>query len=236
MLDIRIIATGSSGNCYRITDGQSVLMIEAGIRFKQIQQGFDFQLSGVVGCLISHEHGDHAKAVREVMEVGVDCYMSAGTARAMNLSGHRLHIVSALEQFRVGTFTILPFPVQHDAQEPMGFLIQSDDGEKLLFATDTYFLKYRFTGLNYLMIEANYRRETLEENIQAGRVPAAIRNRIIKSHFEIENVKAFLKACDLSQCREIHLIHISSGNGEPMAFVSEVQAMTGIPTYAKGVE
>ena len=115
-------------------------------------------------------------------------------------------------------------------------MIQSDDGEKLLFATDTYFLKYRFTGLNYLMIEANYRRETLEENIQAGRVPAAIRNRIIKSHFEIENVKAFLGACDLSQCREIHLIHISSTNGEPMAFVSEVQAMTGIPTYAKGVE
>ena len=78
MLDIRTIATGSSGNCYRITDGQSVLMIEAGIRFKQIQQGFDFALSsGLPGALISHEHLDHAKAVRDMMAAGVDCYMSA---------------------------------------------------------------------------------------------------------------------------------------------------------------
>lgn len=236
MLDITTIATGSTGNCYRITDGQSILMIEAGIPFRRIREAFDFDLSGVAGCLLSHCHGDHAKAVSDILAAGVDCYTSAGTAQALELSGHRLHIVSTLKQFRVGTFTVLPFPVQHDAQEPMGFLIQSDNGSKLLFATDTYYIRHIFTGLNYILVEANYRREILEQNIQAGLIPPAMRNRIIKSHFEIENVKTFLGACDLSQCREIHLIHISKGNGDPKAFVDEVQAMTGIPTFAKGVE
>ncbi len=232
MIEIKIIATGSTGNCYRITDGTSVLMIEAGIRFQAIRKAFDFKLSGVSGCLLSHEHGDHAKAVLELLKSGVDCYMSSGTAHALQLSGHRLHTVPALEQFRVGTFTVLPFQVQHDCSEPFGFLIQSDAGDKLLFITDSVYCKYRFAGLTHIMVEANYQKSILDENIASGLVPGSLRNRIIKSHFEIENVKAFLGACDLSQCREIFLIHISRTNGDPARFVDAIQSMTGIPTYA----
>ena len=234
MIEITTIASGSSGNCYRITDGTSVLMLECGIRFREIRQAFDFQLANVAGCLLTHEHGDHSKAVLELLKSGVDCYMSSGTAQALQLSRHRLHTVPALEQFRMGTFTVLPFPVQHDAPEPFGFLIQSDAGDKLLFITDSFYCKYRFKGLTHIMIEANYQKSILDENIASGLVPASIRNRIIKSHFEIENVKAFLAACDLSKCREIHLIHISGTNGNPGGFVDEIQAMTGLPTYANG--
>ena len=157
--------------------------------------------------------------------------MSAGTASALNLSGHRMHVVPPLEQFRVGTFTVLPFPVHHDCAEPFGFLIQSDTGDKLLFATDTYYIKYRFAGLNYIMIEANYSKGILEENISAGKINPGLKHRIEKSHFEIGNVKAFLGACDLSDCRAIHLIHTSDVNGDHGAFVNEVQELTGIPTY-----
>lgn len=175
---------------------------------------------------------DHAKSAKEIMAAGIDCYMSSGTAEKLSLSGHRLKIKNALEQFRVGTFTVLPFPVQHDAQEPFSFLIQSDAGDKLLFITDSFYCRYRFAGLTHIMIEANYQKSILDENIASGLVPASIRNRIIKSHFEIENVKAFLGACDLSQCREIHLIHISGQNGDPGGFIDAIQSMTGIPTYA----
>ena len=177
---------------------------------------------------------DHAKSVKDILAAGLDCYMSSGTAKALQLSGHRLHTVPALEQFRVGTFTVLPFATQHDCADPYGFLIQSDAGDKLLFITDSYYCKYRFAGLTHIMIEANYQKSILDENIASGLVPASIRNRIIKSHFEIENVKAFLGACDLSRCREIHLIHISGTNGDPAGFVDAIQSMTGIPTYANG--
>lgn len=208
-------------------------MIECGIRFREIRQAFDFKLSGVAGCLLSHEHGDHAKSVKDILSAGVDCYTSSGTAHALELSGHRMHTVPALEQFRVGTFTILPFPVQHDANEPFGFLIQSDACDKLLFITDSFYCKYRFYGLTHIMIEANYKKSILDENISSGLVPAALRNRIVKSHLEIENVKAFLAASDLSKCREIHVIHVSNTNGCKESFVSEIRSLTGIQTYCE---
>jgi len=56
MLNIMIIASSSAGNCYRVSDGNEQIMIECGIRFKRIRESFDFRLSQVAGCLISHEH------------------------------------------------------------------------------------------------------------------------------------------------------------------------------------
>jgi phosphoribosyl 1,2-cyclic phosphodiesterase len=74
----------------------------------------------------------------------IDCYISAGTVEALGISGHRLNIIKAKQQFRIGTWTALPFDTQHDAAEPLGFLLANQDGEKLLYATDTYFIRYRF--------------------------------------------------------------------------------------------
>lgn len=52
---------------------------------------------------------------------------------------------------------MLPVKTEHDAKEPLGFLIYSrTTREKLLFATDTYYIRYRFPGLTHIMIECNY--------------------------------------------------------------------------------
>lgn len=231
MIDITVIASGSSGNCYHIADPTTTLMIEPGIRFRKIREAFSFNLSSVAGCLVTHEHGDHAKATKEVMKAGIDCFMTRETADALNLSGHRLKLIKPGELFTAGTFKILPFSTQHDAVNPVGFLIQSETGEKLLFVTDTYYLRYRFKGLNYILIECNYSKEILEENIRSGAVPPEIRNRIVKSHFELENVKRFFRANDLSAVRQIHLIHLSGQNGDPDRFKTEIQETTGKPVY-----
>jgi len=227
---IKVIASGSTGNCYRITDGKTVIMIEAGIRFKLIQQAFDFKLHDVAGCLLSHEHGDHAKSVKDIMKAGIDCFMSPGTAKALKLSGHRLKTVSVKQIFTIGTFKILPFEAQHDCAEPFGYLIQSGS-EKLLFLTDSYYCKYRFTCVTHFLIEANYCKKILEENIESGRTPAFIKHRLLKSHFEIENVKEFFRVNDMSACKEIYLIHMSKGNADPELFKNEIQKITGKPVY-----
>lgn len=206
-------------------------MIECGIRFPLIREAFNFKLSEVSGCLISHEHFDHSKAVKDIMKAGINCFMSDGTAKALKLSGHRLKIIKSKELFTIGTFKILPFDTQHDCSDPLGFLLQSRDGEKLLFATDTFYLKYKFKGLNYILIECNYSRKFLEENIKSGITPEAIRNRIIKSHFEIENVKDFLRENDLSRVKQIYLIHISNTNGNSKFFKEEIQKLTGKEVY-----
>jgi len=230
MIDIQVIASGSTGNCYRVTDGESVLMLECGLRFKQIRQAFNFCLSGVDACLLSHCHADHSKAVKETMAAGIDCYMSAGTAEKLSLSGHRLKTKKPLETFTVCTFKIKPFLVKHDAAEPFGFLIQSGS-EKLVFATDTYYVPYRFSGVSHWMIEANYDREILEKNIRSGDVSPAMEKRLVTSHFEFARVKKFFGEQDLSKARGIWLIHISKGNGDPERFKSEIEQIAGVPTY-----
>ncbi len=232
MIYIKTIASGSTGNCYRISDGETIIMIEAGIRFHQIREAFDFKLSEVSGCLCSHEHKDHSKAIKDVMKAGIDCYMSPGTARALKLSGHRLKMVKSKELFTVGTFKILPFNAQHDCAEPYGYLLQSKNGEKLVFITDSFYCRYRFPGVNYYMVECNYSKGLLEKNIKSGIVPEAIRNRIVKSHFELENVKEFFRVNDMSKVKQIHLIHISDNNGDKEFFKSEIQKLTGKETYS----
>ena len=174
---------------------------------------------------------DHSKAVKDIMRAGIDCYISAGTAEALGISGHRLNIIKAKQQFRIGTWTALPFDTQHDAAEPLGFLLANQDGEKLLYATDTYFIRYRFRGLTHIMIETNYSMDILKRNVDAGTVPKELKSRILKSHFSLENVKRFLQANDLSKVQEIWLLHLSEQNSCEKRFKEEVQKITGKPTY-----
>jgi phosphoribosyl 1,2-cyclic phosphodiesterase len=227
MIDIQAIASGSNGNAYRIFDGHTSILLEAGIKYRDIQKGFNFRMSEVSGCLVTHEHGDHSKSVRDVMKAGIDVYASQGTFDALNLSGHHVKPVKSLEQFTIGTWTILPFDVQHDVSEPLGFLLVNKAGEKLLFATDTYYIKYMFKGLTHLMIECNYSMDILDKNILEGRVPQVMRKRLIQSHFNLENVKKFLKANDLSKVKEIWLLHLSDTNSNADLFKREIQGLTG---------
>lgn len=230
MINISTFASGSKGNCYRVDDGETVLMIEPGIQFRKIRKAFDFKLSSVEACLSTHEHGDHSKAVADVANAGIDVYMTQGTADALGVRSHRINIIKHGEIFDVGTFLIMPFSTNHDAAEPVGFLLASGEN-KILFATDTFYIKYKFSGLTHIMLECNYKKEWLNENIMSGKIPKSLKKRIEGSHFELENVKNFLKANDLSKVEEIHLIHISSTNGDPEYFKKEIQGLTGKPVY-----
>ncbi|WP_027339956.1 MBL fold metallo-hydrolase [Halonatronum saccharophilum] len=234
MIDIKALASSSKGNCYWVSDGKTPLLLECGISFKDIKRGIGFRTSEIAGCLISHEHGDHSKAIKDVARAGIDCYMSQGTAEALGLESHRIKLVSSRVQFKLGTWTILPLEVQHDALEPLGYLLVNQEGEKLLFATDTYYIKYKFEGLTYIMVECNYAKDILDENVRAGKVPAAHRNRLLESHFELNNVKKFLKVNDLSKVKEIHLLHLSDGNSDEGRFKREIQELTGKMVFIAG--
>jgi len=232
MIEFTPYASGSRGNCYRITDGRTPLLLECGISINEILRKTNAMggVSSLAGCLVSHGHKDHSKAVKDLMKFGVDIYLSQGTADEISGLGpwrHRTNIIKAKQQFRIGTWTILPFKTQHDAAEPLGFLLANQDGEKLLYATDTYFIRYRFNGLNVIAVECNYSLDILRANVEAGHVEPALKNRILKSHFSLENVKKFLQANDLSKVQEIWLLHLSDGNSDEARFKREIQELTG---------
>lgn len=227
MVDIKVLATGSKGNCYHISDGSTQLLLECGINFRDIQKGLNFETNKLAGVLVTHEHKDHCKGINTVLERGLNVYMSKGTKEALSLDHHRIKTVEAKKQFKIGTWTILPFDVQHDVSEPLGFLLQSDNGAKLLFATDTYYIKYKFTGLSHIMIECNYDQQTLDENVLNGYVHPAMRKRVMRSHFGLENVLEFFKVNDLSRVEQIWLLHLSDGNSNEERIRSEVARATG---------
>lgn len=233
MISIKPIASGSTGNAYYISDGETALLLEAGISIKSLKIGTAYKLSGVAGCLCSHAHSDHSKAVKDVMKLGINCYMSKGTAKQLNLSGHRLKTVESLKQFNIGSWTILPFDVEHDCIEPLGFLLQSGK-EKILFITDSAYCRYLFKGVTRLMIECNYQLEILNENVKNGKIPVAMKNRILNSHFELNNVVEFIKTLDLSHLKETWLLHLSDGNSNAEQMKKAVQAVSGKPVYIAG--
>lgn len=231
MIQITTLATGSKGNCYHITDGVTHILIECGIRFRDIQKSLNFKTSGLAGCLVTHEHKDHCAGIKDVLKAGIDCYMSSGTAEAIGIKHHRIKKVEAKKQFQLGTWTILPFDVQHDVSDPLGFLLMNQEGEKLLFATDTYYIKYKFPGLTHIMVECNYSMDILIQNIVDGLVPKVMKKRLERSHFSLENVKEFLKANDLSKVQEIWLLHLSDNNSDEKRFKREIQELTGKLVY-----
>jgi phosphoribosyl 1,2-cyclic phosphodiesterase len=227
MIEITALASSSKGNCYRVTDGNTPLLLECGINYRDIQKALHFQMSSIAGCLVTHEHNDHVKAIKDLLKAGIDVYASKGTFETLNLTHHRTKSVKAREQFQIGTWTILPFEVEHDVSEPIGFLLANQQGEKLLFATDTYFIRYKFKGLTHIMVECNYSKDILNQNVADGFIDKGRKKRLMRSHFSLDNVKEFLKVNDLSKVQEIWLLHLSDTNSNSDLFKREVQELTG---------
>lgn len=230
MVEIRSFASSSAGNAYLVTDGRSPLLLDCGLTIRELKVATGHRLSTLAGCLVSHEHGDHAKAAADLMRAGVDCYMSRGTADALGLSGHRLHIIHALKQLRIGNWTVLPFDTVHDAAEPLGFLLATGR-EKVLYLTDSAYCKYRFPGLMHILIECNHSMDILRARVESGALHPAMKRRIMQNHMSLDTVKGFLRANDLSRVREIHLLHLSDGNSDAAQFEREIRSLTGKPVY-----
>lgn len=212
------LASSSSGNAYIVSDNDTRILLECGVSHTKLQKLAGFKLTEFQGVLVTHEHKDHAKSVQELIERGMDVYMSAGTADALETDAAKL--IESMEQFNVGSLDIVPFTTFHDAAEPLGFLIKSRvDGDVLAFATDTVNLRYKFPGLNILAIEANYDKAILD---RCEKMPEKVRYRITNSHMEIGTLCDYLRSLDLSQCREIHLLHLSDATSHEGHFINKV--------------
>jgi phosphoribosyl 1,2-cyclic phosphodiesterase len=176
---------------------------------------------------------DHCKGAEGLAKAGTDIYMSAGTAEAIGLTGHRIHPVEAGKKFTLPNWVIFPFATEHDAVDPLGFMIRyRPTGETIMYMTDTYYSRYKATGANYIICECNYVSDTLDANIEAGSIPRALRHRLLRSHFSLHNVIEWLKASDLRECRKIILVHLSDSNSDEARMVREITAATKIDTVA----
>lgn len=234
-MNLKVISSGSIGNCYVLESASETLLIECGIPFSEIKKGIDFDFNKLKGAIVSHSHNDHSKSMPELVRYGVKVYASEATHKEVGtIISHNATIIEPLQKFTVGSFTILPFEVKHDVPT-FGFLLYHIECGKVCFATDTYFIPQTFRGLNNIIVEANFCEEIINEKMGWKSEKRFLRDRIIQSHFSLQNCKDFLKANDLSQVHNIVLIHLSDTNSDAKRFQREVSDLTGkTVTVAKG--
>ena len=215
-MTFKSLASSSSGNAYIITDadtdGVTNILLECGLRFKELEIKLEHKLSDITACLITHEHVDHSKSHRELTERGIPVYSSAGTAEA--LENTLIRTVEEKAIFSVGSIKVLPFGVFHDAAQPFGFLLRGGDGETLLFATDTRSIPCTVDGLNIAAVECNHDRRMLEcDNAEPWIKRAA------NTHMSIETLCEYLDKLDRSRLRQIYLLHMSDRHADEGAYV-----------------
>ena len=236
-MKIEVLGTGSSGNCYKVEIGTATLLLECGLPYKVIQRKLNFKVSQIDACLVTHEHMDHAKAVKDLMKAGIDCYMTRGTAEALGVSGHRLKTFRPFEKAHyyseeLKDLIILPFEAIHDVKEPVSYYIRTfrktEKTESLVFVTDSAYLKYKIPDCDRLMIECNYVKSVLDKQVEDGKLNINLRNRIVKNHLSLETLVEALKVADLSRCKQIYLMHLSDGNSDEELIKRTIQETTGV--------
>jgi phosphoribosyl 1,2-cyclic phosphodiesterase len=224
---LKCLGSNSSGNCYLMEDENECLILEAGIPFKEVKKVLDFNTSKIVGVIVTHEHGDHAKYVKEYVKAGIEVYMSAGTAENLEAEFISVTPMKSGYWYQMGNFNVTPFSVVHDAAEPFGFVIRHEDIGTLLFATDTEYIKLNFKklNLNHIMIECNYSQKIIDSRVYSGATDQSLRNRVLQSHMELDTCKNFIEMNKTDKLDNVILLHLSDGNSNERQFKKEIQSI-----------
>lgn len=226
-MNITVIGSSSSGNGYIINTDKGSLLIECGMKLNKAEAALNYDLSSVEGLLVTHEHGDHSAYIDDYIK-HFNVYATEGTLRERNVIGHHnARVIKYSKPLCIGDFKVMAFRTQHDAAEPCGFLIVLPNGEKLVFATDTSRLFLRFSGISYWIVECNYDKEILQDNVNNGVVNIGLAKRIVKSHLSLSQLCNMIDVNDFSDTKLILLIHLSNNNSNRKKFVAEIARRTG---------
>ena len=226
---VKVLSSGSSdGNCTLVQTSKGLnILLDVGLNFKTLQKKLDYAFINF--AFVTHEHGDHANktAIKNLLKRGTNVIMTQGTKSALHLADrHNLLIVDTETRGNIEVFKAI-----HDAAEPVSFCIEVD-GERIYYITDTQDITFPLVGVTRLIVEANHSAALLA----ASQIEESRKYRIRNTHLSLENLIRALKATDLTQCKEIHLIHISSTNGNGAAFKAALKPIVGdIPTFIERV-
>lgn len=228
-----VLDSGSKANGYilQAANGES-LILEAGVHPDKLEKAMNFDFSGVVGCLVSHRHMDHAQWLSKYLKSGIKCYMNEDTSDNLEGDYHNAWLMFSERQFQLGRFTIKPLEVAHDVP-CYAFIIDHPESGRMFFLTDSSFCRWNLSnlGIRTWMVECNYHLEKLEENFKAGRIPYNVYERVRYGHFGLSNTREFFAANDLSQTMRIILLHLSSQNGDGELFKREIERQTAKEVY-----
>lgn len=217
--------SSSSGNSVYIKDGDSGILIDAGVSFKSLCQALESaggSLETLKGICITHEHEDHIKGLKVLLKkTGIPLFASEKTletlaARDVIPAGAR--VIATNEKAQAEDFGILRFATSHDCEGSSGYGIILKDGRKVSVCTDlgvvTDAVRDALKGSDVLLFESNHDVEMLRR----GPYPPQLKLRILSDSGHLSNnacaseLPAFLE----SGTTRFILGHLSQHNNMPM--------------------
>lgn len=221
------LASGSSGNCYYLGNDEYGILIDAGIGVRTIKKclkdnGIPFEQ--IIALFITHDHADHIKSAGCLGEkYHIPVYTTAEIHAGMNRSYCMTekiyaarHIICKDQPFQLRDFKITSFEVPHDGTDNVGYFIEYNQ-QKFAFATDLGHIPESVANYlkqaNYLVLEANYDKDMLQQ----GNYPQYLKARIANPHGHLSNLDAadFLSQNITPDLKYVFLCHLSRDNNHP---------------------
>jgi ribonuclease BN (tRNA processing enzyme) len=199
-MDLKVLGSGSSGNCYLLENETECLVIEAGLPYKEVKKALDFNTRKIVGVIISHRHVDHAGYLKDYAMTGIPYYKPYEFGAAVCVPQPRVF----------GKFNVIPFGLFHDVP-CYGFYITHPDIGIFVYASDTEYIKFKFSGVNHFLIEANYSMEYVDKDV-------ANYEHVLKGHMNIDTTCRFLEKNKSSSLKTATLCHLSAHNADSDSF------------------
>lgn len=225
------VNSSSSGNAYALDTGSEILLLEAGIKMAEVKRAIDYRLADVVGCVVTHVHGDHCKCATEYAKFGVEVFGPTEIGVKKNFPFGKFHPLPEEKIKHIGNFDIVPFKNYHDV-DIYGYLIRHKDMNTMLFSTDSYKIGMTLRGISHFLIEANYEDSLLKENVRNGSINKAQADRIMLSHMSLNYCIQYLRDCEAEKsAKTITLCHLSERNSDVEQFRQTVAGAFGVPCY-----
>jgi len=224
------LGSGSEGNGLLVETGGALpgapvfrMLVDCGFGLREAERRLarlDCPPGSLGGILVTHEHGDHVGGVFRLARAHrIPVYLTYGTLRACPQAAGAealVRVIDSHEPFEAGGLRIEPFPVPHDAREPVQYVI--DDGDaRLGVLTDighaTVHLSQALARLTALVLETNHDAALLA----ACDYPAALKRRIAGRYGHLENDESarVLASLDRSRLRQVVAAHLSRQNNRP---------------------
>lgn len=222
MIRFASLGSGSAGNALLVESDATCLMVDCG--FGQRETLRRLARLGrcpedLTGILVTHEHGDHVGGVFPfARRHGIPVWLSHGTFAACEsvAGGVDVRIVDSHRRFHVDALEIQPYPVPHDAREPIQFVF-SDGSRRLGLLTDageiTQHIRDVLSGVDALVLECNHDADLLA----ASNYPVSLQRRIAGRLGHLENSVAadLLRGIDCSRLQHLVAAHLSESNNRP---------------------
>lgn len=216
MAELYTIGTGSKGNAYILTDRKgNQLLLDAGVKRADIVKGLNFSISGLSGCVVTHAHSDHSKAVEDIKMMGIDVWQPY-----LDENKRQIH--------KFNGFSVQSFPVEHDGEPCVGYYIKFDD-RKMLYLTDLEYCSYSFfnQGITDMLVEVNYQKKHLIRDAENF-------GHKVRGHFSLENCLEFIEVNQTPTLCNIIICHMSNATMDVDECISEIKqvAMPFTDVYA----